>query len=119
MMIHSLALSCEGIIQTMVAIIHPEMMPLENICDRSFSITLRPISRKATSVFASKIGKCNMTYDTKSVPARLPASTTPHSLNSRPKLLRLGLLMIGSTAVRVFSVNSCWRARITARKPAE
>ncbi|MOA40933.1 hypothetical protein D3C78_1628520 [compost metagenome] len=50
MMIHILALSMDGIIQTMVAIIQPEMMPLANIWPVSFSMTLRPISRKAWSV---------------------------------------------------------------------
>ena len=61
MMIQIFALSMDGIIQTMVAIIQPEMMPLENIWLALFSMTLRPISRNAASVFASKIGKCSMT----------------------------------------------------------
>ncbi|MNY78946.1 hypothetical protein D3C86_2193890 [compost metagenome] len=60
-MIHALALSIDGIIQTMVAIIQPEMMPLANIWFRSFSITLRPTSRKATSVLLSKIGRLSIT----------------------------------------------------------
>ncbi|MNP11235.1 hypothetical protein D3C76_1034120 [compost metagenome] len=51
----------EGIIQTMVAIIQPEMMPLANIWLRSFSITLRPTSRKAWSVLLSKIGRFSIT----------------------------------------------------------
>ncbi|MNI90141.1 hypothetical protein D3C73_1476320 [compost metagenome] len=61
MMIHILALSMDGIIQTMVAIIQPEMMPLANIWSTSFSMTLRPMSRKATSVLLSKIGSSSMT----------------------------------------------------------
>ena len=56
-----LALSIDGIIHTMVAIIQPEMMPLANIWLASFSMILRPISRKAWSVRVSKIGKCNIT----------------------------------------------------------
>jgi len=47
MMIHIFALSMDGIIQTMVAIIQPETMPLANIWLAWFSMTLRPISRKA------------------------------------------------------------------------
>ena len=61
MMIHILALSMDGIIHTIVAIIQPEMMPLANIWLASFSMTLRPISRKALSVCVSKIGKCSIT----------------------------------------------------------
>ncbi|MNE73985.1 hypothetical protein D3C80_1700290 [compost metagenome] len=53
------------------------------------------------------------------VPTILPTSTTPHKRSRRAKLFRVILVITGSTAVRVFSVNSCWRARITARKPAE
>ncbi|MNH37769.1 hypothetical protein D3C79_987190 [compost metagenome] len=102
----------------MVAIIQPETMPLANIWLTSFFMTLRPISKKATSVLLSKIGSSSMTQATSRVPARLPSSTTPHRRNRRPKLARVGEVMTGSTAVRVFSVNSCWRARITARKPA-
>ncbi|MNG29945.1 hypothetical protein D3C84_1154570 [compost metagenome] len=60
-MIQILACSMEGIIQTMVAIIQPEMMPLANIWLRSFSITLRPTSRKARSVLLSKIGRFSIT----------------------------------------------------------
>ncbi|MNF93036.1 hypothetical protein D3C84_756960 [compost metagenome] len=119
MMIHILALSMDGIIQTMVAIIQPDTMPLANILLASFSMTLRPISRKARSVLVSKIGRCNITYATSKVPQRLPTSTTDHSRNNRPKLFRVGLVMTGSTAVRVFSVNNCWRARMTARNPAQ
>ncbi|MNJ58459.1 hypothetical protein D3C77_540920 [compost metagenome] len=118
-MIQILAFSIDGIIHTMVAIIQPEMMPLANIWPTSFSMTLRPTSRKARSVLVSKIGRCSITYDTSTVPTRLPNSTTPHRRNRRPTLLNVGLVITGSTAVRVFSVNSCWRARITARKPAE
>ncbi len=84
MMIHSLALSIDGIIHTMVAIIQPETMPLANIWPVSFSMTLRPISRKAWSVLVSKIGKCSITYATNRVPQRLPTSTTVHSRNRRP-----------------------------------
>ncbi|MCY1281872.1 hypothetical protein D9M69_366100 [compost metagenome] len=119
MMIQNLACSWAGIIHTMVAIIQPETMPLANICPLSFSISLWPISRKAASVALSKIGRCSITHATSRVPARLPASTTLHKRSRRPKLPAVGLLITGSTAVRVFSVNSCWRARITARKPAE
>ncbi len=61
MMIHILALSIDGIIHTMVAIIQPETMPLADIWPASFSMILRPISRKASSVFVSKIGKCSIT----------------------------------------------------------
>ncbi|MNF45247.1 hypothetical protein D3C84_263750 [compost metagenome] len=61
MMIHILALSIDGIIHTMVAIIQPETMPLANILLMSFSSTLRPISRKAASVLLSKIGRCSIT----------------------------------------------------------
>ena len=60
-MIPILALSIDGIIQTMVAIIQPETMPLANIWPVWFSMILRPISRKARSVLVSKIGKCNIT----------------------------------------------------------
>ncbi|MNN51461.1 hypothetical protein D3C81_1660970 [compost metagenome] len=107
MMIHILALSMDGIIQTMVAIIQPETMPLANIWLAWFSMTLRPISRKATSVLLSKIGSSSITYATSKVPQRLPTSTTVHSRSSRPKLASVGLVITGNTAVRVFSVNSC------------
>ncbi|MCY1461136.1 hypothetical protein D9M71_787610 [compost metagenome] len=117
-MIQILACSIEGIIQTMVAIIQPETMPLANIWLMSFFITLRPTSRNATSVLLSKIGSSSITQATSRVPARLPNNTTPQRRSSRPKLASVGAVMTGSTAVSVFSVNSCWRARITARKPA-
>ncbi|MNI74826.1 hypothetical protein D3C73_1309360 [compost metagenome] len=106
-MIQILACSMDGIIHTMVAIIQPDTMPLANIWLISFSITLRPISRKATSVLLSKMGSSSMTQATSKVPARLPTSTTPHSRKRRPRLAKVGVVMIGSTAVMVFSVNSC------------
>ncbi|MNL67005.1 hypothetical protein D3C87_1915530 [compost metagenome] len=70
-------------------------------------MTLRPISRKARSVLLSKIGRCSITYATSIVPHRLPTSTTDHRRSNRPKLFNEGLVMTGSTAVRVFSVNNC------------
>ncbi|MNF95707.1 hypothetical protein D3C84_784730 [compost metagenome] len=82
-------------------------MPLANIWLASFSMTLRPMSRKARSVLLSKIGSSSITYATSNVPHRLPNSTTVQSRNKRPKLPSVGLLMIGNTAVRVFSVNNC------------
>ncbi len=60
-MIAILAFSIDAIIQTMVAIIQPETMPLENIWAMSFSMTLWPISRNALSVLVSKIGRLSMT----------------------------------------------------------
>ncbi|MDT4879347.1 hypothetical protein FQZ97_1150110 [compost metagenome] len=60
-MIQTLACSWAGIIQTMVAIIQPETMPLANICQLSLSISLRPMSRKAASVAESKMGRCSIT----------------------------------------------------------
>ena len=44
----------------MVAIIQPETMPLANIWLTSFFMTLRPISKKATSVLLSKIGSSSV-----------------------------------------------------------
>ncbi|MNL73470.1 hypothetical protein D3C87_1989320 [compost metagenome] len=55
----------------------------------------------------SKIGSSSITYATSKVPQRLPISTTVHSRSRRPKLARVGFVITGSTAVRVFSVNSC------------
>lgn len=43
--------------------------------------------------------------------------TTLQRRNSCQAFSRVGSVITGNTAVRVFSVNSCWRARITARKP--
>ncbi|MNR44708.1 hypothetical protein D3C85_1634820 [compost metagenome] len=91
----------------MVAIIHPDTMPLANIWLISFFMTLRPTSRKATSVLLSKIGSSSITQATSKVPARLPSSTTLQRRSRRPKLARVGVVITGNTAVRVFSVNSC------------
>ncbi|MOA36374.1 hypothetical protein D3C78_1578910 [compost metagenome] len=47
----------------------------------------------------------------------MPISTTVHSRSNWKARYPDGSLIRGSTAVRVFSVNSCWRARMTARNP--
>ena len=113
----ALAWSADGITHTMVAIIQPATMLLENIEKGSFSITFSPIATKASFTSGENIGRCRKVKAAMPAPSTLPANTTPHNRIRLPRLPRVGWLMNGSTAVTVFSVNSCWRARITIRKP--
>ena len=49
----------------------------------------------------------------------LPSSTMPHSRSMTHTQRHSRFAITGSTAVSVFSVKSCWRDRMTIRKPTE
>jgi hypothetical protein len=118
MMIHILALSIDGIIHTMVAIIQPETMPLANIWPgvlhdlaadlEEGMIGLGVEDRQVQHHVGHQQRAAEVAHQHHAPQPQQPPDIGPCGFAHHRQY--------GGEGV---SVNSCWRARITAKKPAQ
>jgi hypothetical protein len=110
----TLAVSANGSSHTISAISQPANTPVRKTVWTGGSMACRPGVSIAARVSGEKIEVCALTEANRKAPATLAARTVAQSRAILANISESRRRSTGRTTVSVFSVNNCWRPRMTS-----